>query len=210
MQEMTGINYEHHSAQPEASHAYLFPVIQPLLQTLPEGSTVLDLGCGNGAFLALFRGRGWQLYGTDFSPTGIDRAREAFPEIQFFLADSTSPAGDILNRVGPVDFILSTEVIEHLYDPRAFLRNAYSLLKPGGCLVLSTPYHGYFKNLLLALTGKLDRHFTVLWDHGHIKFWSRKTLTQALEEAGFRNIAFAGAGRVPWFWKSMVLSARKP
>jgi 2-polyprenyl-6-hydroxyphenyl methylase/3-demethylubiquinone-9 3-methyltransferase len=62
---------------------------------------------------------------------------------------------------------------------------------------------------MLALTGKLDQHFTVLWDHGHIKFWSRKTLTQALEEAGFCEVKFAGAGRAPWFWKSMVMTATK-
>jgi len=41
----------------------------------------------------------------------------------------------------------------------------------------------------------MDRHFTVLWDHGHIKFWSRKTLTQALQETGFTSIAFGAA----WF-----------
>jgi len=210
MLEMSGISYEYRNLQHGASHAYLFPVIAPLLNGLPAGAAVLDLGCGNGTFLSLFRGRGWRLYGTDFSPTGIAIAREAFPEIQFFLADSTSPAGDMLERVGPVDLILSTEVIEHLYDPRGFLRNAYQLLKPGGRLVLSTPYHGYFKNLMLALTGKMDQHFTVLWDHGHIKFWSRKTLTQAIEEAGFRDIIFAGAGRAPWFWKSMVMSAVRP
>jgi len=209
MQAMDGISYEYRSTQPEASHEYLFPVIAPLLKDLPAGGSVLDLGCGNGTFLALFRARGWKLYGTDFSPTGIDIARKTFPEIEFFLADSTSPTGDLLERVGPVDAILSTEVIEHLYDPRGFLRNAHKLLKPGGKLVLSTPYHGYFKNLMLALTGKLDKHFTVLWDHGHIKFWSRKTLTQALEEAGFTSIQFAGAGRAPWFWKSMVLMATK-
>jgi len=206
---MSGISYEYRSTQPEASHEYLFPVIEPLLKELSPGASLLDLGCGNGTFLSLFRGRGWKLYGTDFSPTGVAIARETFAEIQFFLADSTSPAGDILERVGQVDAIVSTEVIEHLYDPRGFLRNAHQLLKPGGTLVLSTPYHGYFKNLFLALTGKLDQHFTVLWDHGHIKFWSRKTLTQALEEAGFGDIRFAGAGRLPWLWKSMVMRATK-
>jgi hypothetical protein len=56
----------------------------------------------------------------------------------------------------------------------------------------------------------MDRHFTVLWDHGHIKFWSRKTLTQALQEAGFTNIEFTGSGRIPYVWNSMVLKAVKP
>jgi len=59
-------------------------------------------------------------------------------------------------------------VIEHLFLPRALLRFAAKVLKPSGSLILSTPYHGYLKNLALALTGKLDKHFTVLWDGGHI------------------------------------------
>jgi 2-polyprenyl-6-hydroxyphenyl methylase/3-demethylubiquinone-9 3-methyltransferase len=209
MNGMAGISYEYHSAAHEVSHQYLFPVVNALVEHLPAGSSVLDLGCGNGSFLSLFQGRGWKLYGSDFSPTGIEMARQTFPEITFFLADASAPAGDIRDRVGQVDAILSTEVIEHLYDPRGFLRTAHELLKPGGTLVLSTPYHGYLKNLFLAVTGKLDQHFTVLWDHGHIKFWSRKTLTKALEEAGFKEITFAGAGRLPWLWKSMVLRAIK-
>ena len=188
----------------------MFPCVSEFLGDLPEGSSVLDLGCGNGTFISMFRDRGWKLYGTDFSPTGIEIARDNFPEIDFFLADSSSAAGDIFERVRQVDAVISTEVIEHLYDPRSFLRNAYMVTKPGGIVILSTPYHGYLKNLLLALTGKLDQHFTVLWDHGHIKFWSRRTLSKALVEVGFTDIRFMGSGRLPYFWKSMVLRATKP
>jgi 2-polyprenyl-6-hydroxyphenyl methylase/3-demethylubiquinone-9 3-methyltransferase len=207
---MAGIGYEYTAANASPSHAYLYPSVASFLRAIPSGASVLDLGCGNGSFLAQFRDRGWRLYGTDFSPTGIEIARTTFPEIEFFLADSSAPAGDVAARVGHVDAILSTEVIEHLYDPRGFLRNAYALLKPGGILVLTTPYHGYLKNLLLAAAGKMDKHFTVLWDHGHIKFWSRRTLTAALEEAGFQQVRFAGSGRAPYVWKSMVLCALKP
>jgi 2-polyprenyl-6-hydroxyphenyl methylase/3-demethylubiquinone-9 3-methyltransferase len=207
---VTGISYEYRAANPEGSHSYLFPIVSRLVADVPQGASVLDLGCGNGSFLSLFQERGWKLYGTDFSPTGIEIARQNFPGIDFFLADSTAPSGDLLDRVGQVDVILSTEVIEHLYDPRGFLRNAYALLKPGGTIVLTTPYHGYLKNLLLAATGKMDQHFTVLWDHGHIKFWSRKTLSEALTGAGFSDIRFAGSGRVPYLWKSMVLRATRP
>jgi 2-polyprenyl-3-methyl-5-hydroxy-6-metoxy-1,4-benzoquinol methylase len=207
IQNAIGISYEYRGANPDLSHAYLYPCVTRMLADVPAGASVLDLGCGNGSFLSLFQDRGWKLYGTDFSPTGIEIARQNYPGIEFFLADSTAPTGDLFERVGQVDAILSTEVIEHLYDPRGFLRNAFALLKPGGVLVLSTPYHGYLKNLLLALTGKMDRHFTVLWDHGHIKFWSRHTLTAALAEAGFTDIRFVGSGRVPYLWKSMVLRA---
>ena len=77
-----------------------------------------------------------------------------------------------------------------------------------GTLIITTPYHGYFKNLALAAAGKLDGHFTVLWDGGHIKFFSRRTLTALLELEGFEVTAFCGAGRWPYLWKSMVLAAR--
>jgi 2-polyprenyl-6-hydroxyphenyl methylase/3-demethylubiquinone-9 3-methyltransferase len=62
----------------------------------------------------------------------------------------------------------------------------------------------------LAASGKLDAHFTALWDGGHIKFWSRGTLSALLQDAGFEVVAFRGAGRWPWLWKSMLIAARRP
>jgi 2-polyprenyl-3-methyl-5-hydroxy-6-metoxy-1,4-benzoquinol methylase len=102
------------------------------------------------------------------------------------------------------------EVIEHVYDPRGLLRQAHALLRPKGQIVLTTPYHGYLKNLLIAATGKCDSHYNPLWDCGHIKFWSRKTLVAALVETGWQNINFYGAGRFRYLWKSMVLTATTP
>lgn len=117
---------------------------------------------------------------------------------------------ELRSKAGQFDVVLSTEVIEHVYNPRGLLKTCYDLLRPGGALVLTTPYHGYFKNLLLAVTRKLDRHFTVLWDHGHIKFRSHKTMHEVLAETGFTRIKFSGARRIPWLWKSMVVRAEKP
>jgi 2-polyprenyl-6-hydroxyphenyl methylase/3-demethylubiquinone-9 3-methyltransferase len=210
MGDMGGISYQYSAANPEPSHQHLYSSVSRFLQNVPPGSIVMDAGCGNGSFIALFQDRKWQLHGSDLSPTGIELARKTYPNINFFLADAQSLYADFLNTVGPVDIVISTEVIEHIYDPRGFLRNCFGLLKPGGTIVLTTPYHGYLKNLLLAVTGKLDQHFTVLWDHGHIKFWSRKTIEEVLKETGFTNIEFAGSGRIPYVWKSMVIKATKP
>ncbi len=105
------------------------------------------------------------------------------------------------------DLVISVEVIEHVYDPRVFLAGARAMLRQGGRLLVTTPYHGYLKNLLIAGLGKSDSHYNPLWDGGHIKFWSKTTLSEALRECAFDDIRFAGAGRIPYFWKSMILTA---
>lgn len=207
---MDGIPFQYCASDSEVSHEYLFPAVSDFLRDVPFGATVLDAGCGNGSFIARFQDKAWKLYGSDLSVSGIQIARSTFPSINFFVADAQVLYADFLKTTGQVDVIVSTEVIEHLHNARGFLRNLHQLLKPGGTLVISTPYHGYLKNLLLALTGQMDRHFTALWDQGHIKFWSRRTLEHILKETGFTNIEFAGAGRVPYIWKSMVLKANKP
>lgn len=75
--------------------------------------------------------------------------------------------------------------------------------------MITTPYHGYLKNLVLTTLNKWDAHHMPLWHGGHIKFWSRRTLAMLLAENGFRVIGFSGVGRVPYLWKSMVLLAQK-
>ena len=67
---------------------------------------------------------------------------------------------------------------------------------------------GYL-NILICLLNRFDNHFDPLWDGSHIEFWSSKTLSRLLIEAGFCNIRFRGAGRLPFLWKSMVIAAEK-
>jgi 2-polyprenyl-3-methyl-5-hydroxy-6-metoxy-1,4-benzoquinol methylase len=206
---MAGISYEYHTSRAEVSHSYLYDPVAELLADIQPDALVVDIGCGNGSFLSLFQNRKWRLYGSDYSSTGIEIARANYPDIKFSLANAESMPEELSSKAGQFDVVLCTEVIEHVYNPRGLLKTCYSLLKPNGILVLTTPYHGYFKNLLMAVTGKLDRHFTVLWDHGHIKFWSHKTMHAVLTESQFANIKFSGAGRIPWLWKSMVVRAEK-
>ncbi len=101
-------------------------------------------------------------------------------------------------------------MVEHLYSPRLFARTVFNLVQPGGVAIVSTPYHGYLKNLILAVTGKLDSHFTALWDHGHIKFLSVRTLGQLMAEAGFSQIRFEFAWRINCLAKSMIVIAYRP
>jgi len=109
----------------------------------------------------------------------------------------------------PFDAVVSTEVIEHLFAPHLLLQFAAGTLKSGGYIVISTPYHGYLKNLALSILDLWDKHHTPLWHGGHIKFWSKKTLSRLLHENGFVVVGFCGTGRIPYLWKSMILIAKK-
>jgi 2-polyprenyl-6-hydroxyphenyl methylase/3-demethylubiquinone-9 3-methyltransferase len=170
---------------------------------------VLDLGCGNGALAEQLQAWGYSVVGVDPSASGIAAASLRIGSIPFHQA-SADPDQLAQLQLPAFDVVVSTEVVEHVYAPRRWAAAAFSALKPGGLLICSTPYHGYLKNLALAASGKLDAHFTALWDGGHIKFWSQRSLTALLQEAGFQVVAFRGAGRWPWLWKSMLLAARKP
>ena len=201
--------FQYDNGELACSSEWILPIVKSELGHLPAGSIVADLGCGNGSILAHLREYRFELHGLDASKSGLAEAEKAYPDIEFGCADLMSDLSSHF-LAEKCDAVISTEVIEHVFLPRLFAANCYRMLKPGGRLVISTPYHGYLKNLALAITGKLESHFTVLWDYGHIKFWSKPTLSHVLEEAGFVIQAFRGVGRIPYLWKSMILVARKP
>jgi 2-polyprenyl-3-methyl-5-hydroxy-6-metoxy-1,4-benzoquinol methylase len=196
---------------PEAGHmhARFLPQVLKFAGRLEPGMRVLDVGCGNGFTCGEFLRRGCKTVGIDLSSRGIEIARRTYPNGRF----EVMAAGDQLLSLlaeEPFDLVVSTEVIEHLYAPRDFTRGCFDALKFGGRFIVTTPYHGYLKNVAIALAGKWDSHANPLWDGGHIKLWSRNTLTRVLQEAGFRNMQFRGIGRLPWLWMTMAVACDKP
>jgi len=188
------------------AHAYL---IRPIIDMLPvDGSPILDLGCGNGAIANFLIRKGYNVYGTDASIKGIEIANKINPG-HFFVQDFTSDDLPVYLKSITFKTVISTEVIEHLYDPKKYVSFIKLILRSGGIIIISTPYHGYLKNLALSIFNKWDDHHTPLWEGGHIKFWSKKTLSSLLEQNGFKVIGFKGTGRIPFFWKSMILLAKK-
>ena len=171
------------------------------------GGRLFELGCGNGSVANVLSQHGWDVTGVDPSSEGIAQAHSHYPHLKLFAG---SAYDDLPAQYGRFPVVTSLEVVEHVYFPRKYAATLFNLLEPSGIAIISTPYHSYFKNLVMALSGKMDAHFTALWDHGHIKFWSIKTLSQLLHEAGFVDIRFQRVGRVPPLAKSMIAFARKP
>ena len=120
--------------------------------------------------------------------------------------DVNDPLPDDLR--GQFDVVVSAEVIEHLLLPRELFQRAREALRPEGHIYFSTPFHGYWKNLALAVTNKYDHHWRPSWDYGHVKFFSMATLGAMAEECGFEVQGFDRIGRVPALAKTMILKAR--
>ena len=205
--DISGYAYEDPELNP--SHDYLVPAVLEELASLElstDHKQVFELGSGNGSVADVLTQQGYQVTGIDASAQGVEQGRRRYPQLNLQLGSAYDPLAD---AYGTFPVVVSLEVVEHLYAPRLFARSLFDLVEPSGTVILSTPYHGYWKNLAMALTGKLDHHFTALWDHGHIKFWSIGTLRLLLQEAGFHSITFRRVGRVPALAKSMIAIAKK-
>jgi 2-polyprenyl-3-methyl-5-hydroxy-6-metoxy-1,4-benzoquinol methylase len=190
------------------SCGYITPEVLRILEAL-QVTRVCDLGSGNGALVAAMRLAGYYAAGVEYDKEGVVLSQKVHPENNFYNLGVHEDPAQLLATEGQLfDAVVSTEVVEHLFSPHLLPIFAHKLLSPGGYLVISTPYHGYLKNLALSIFNKWDKHHTALWHGGHIKFWSRATLTRLLESNGFKVVDFRGAGRFPYLWKSMILVAK--
>jgi 2-polyprenyl-6-hydroxyphenyl methylase/3-demethylubiquinone-9 3-methyltransferase len=209
MSSQTRSEYLYTHASSTGSETYLWPALADVIAKLrPRGAArVFDLGCGNGQVAGLLADAGLDVTGVDTSRSGIVVAAAAYPQCRFAVASAYE---DLAARFGQFPIVVSLEVVEHLSEPRHFARTLFDLVEPGGTVIVSTPYHGYLKNLALAVTGRMDRHFTALWDGGHIKFFSIATLRELLQEAGFTPVTFVRVGRIPPLAKSMMAIATRP
>jgi 2-polyprenyl-3-methyl-5-hydroxy-6-metoxy-1,4-benzoquinol methylase len=202
-------DYRYSDAGHHAHHRYLDHKVLGVLARLSWPAAekrVFELGCGNGSFAKVMSDHGYDVTAVDPSSDGITLAKYHFPGIKFHIG---STYDDLGARYGKFTAVVSLEVVEHVFEPRKYAATVYGLLERGGVAILSTPYHSYFKNLVLAISGKMDAHFTTLWDYGHIKFWSVRTLSVLLSEAGFDEIQFDRVGRIPILAKSMIAIARR-
>ena len=134
---------------------------------------LLDVGCAAGFFLDEARRRGWEAVGVELAPSMVANAHE-----RLGLDVIEAPFDEIGISGSLFDALTMWDYIEHSVDPVADLRRAYSLLRPGGVLALSTGDAG---SLVARLSG---RRWHLLTPRHHNFFFNRQTLARALSAAG--------------------------
>jgi len=158
------------------------------LRDIARDATILEVGCGDGSFTRNLSEHSSHVTAVDISASQIERNVRAHPEISFVQHDVAQPL-PFANAAFHV--VWCSEVLEHLFDPGFALLEMQRVLALGGRLLVTVPYHGVFKDVLIALFN-WDEHFSP--DNPHIRFFTRKTLSQLAASAGFVEIETATCG----------------
>ena len=150
-----------------------------------------------------FHRRDYTAHGVDIVSNALEIAKRNNPNASFALL---APDGSIPVSDDTFAAVWCTEVIEHILDVHVFLSEVRRVLKPGGILILTTPYHGFIKNLSIILL-KFDRHFDP--EGSHIRYFDKKGLSRCLNKAGFSPFKWGGLGRFYLLWRTWFVVARK-
>jgi len=160
---------------------------------LPSGR-ILDVGCATGDFLTGMQKHGWDVHGVEIAPEAAAQASARLGAPIF--------AGDLLPANFPNEYfgvVTLWNVLEHLYEPTASLREAFRILKPGGWLILTVPNTE-------SLDFRLFGRFWIGWDTPrHLYLFSPQLLIKILRQIGFEP---SGQECLYGSYSSFVLSLR--
>lgn len=146
---------------------------------------ILDVGCGEGHFLEVAAGRGWEVHGTESTEGALGRNRARG------IAMTLAPVrpGDLPS--GAFDVVTAFEVVEHLADPVAEAAVMADVLRGGGLLYVTTP------NFNAASRRALGPRWNVIEYPEHLCYFTASTLTAWLRSAGFIRVSLTTTGVSP-------------
>lgn len=151
-------------------------------------ATMLDIGCGAGAFAAGLRqaragGADLEIWGVEMCPEAARLAAEVMDRVltgDFHQVESDLPRGHF-------DVIVLNDVLEHVIQPDALLERIRPLLTDEGVVVASIPNVRHFFNVVdLVLHGRWDYTDEGILDRTHLRFFTRSSMKRMFQEAGYR------------------------
>lgn len=139
---------------------------------------LLEVGCGSGRFLNRMRKAGWAVHGIEFDPVAAARV-----EAKYGIPVEVGSLNELRHPENNYDVVAMSQVIEHVPDPVALLRECRRVLRPGGRLVLSTP------NALSVAHRIFGRHWRGLEPPRHVQIFTPAALEQCARRCGFADLS---------------------
>ena len=165
--------------------AKLFPYQRQLLDSefryLPKpraGQRLLDIGCGNGAFLAKAKAAGWSVTGIDLDPKAVTAAVTMDIDVKVGSVELFA------NESNVFDAITLSHVIEHVHEPIRLLNDVFRLLRSGGIVYLETPNIDSFGSKIYK------KNWRGIEAPRHLIIFNHKSLKDALKRTGFQATRF--------------------
>lgn len=168
--------------------------IQPLFSG--EYDTVLEVGCAAGYTLEWLKKNGVckNTVGIEYHQGASEEAKNRVDTV--YCGD----VGVVYSEIpeNSVDLLLCLDVLEHLVDPWTITKKLYTLVKPGGTIIISLPNVRYWKvSLPLIFNDSWEYADSGVLDKTHLRFFVYKTAVELLEQAGFviDKVISTGLGR---------------
>lgn len=174
------------------SHTIAFRFIHDRLQ--PAGSSILEVGCNTGYFGEALVQAGYEVTGVEISESAGLEARKRLPEVFIGGVESFLAASEFLDK--RFDCITFGDVLEHLQDPAAVLREVVGRLKPGGIVVVSVPNVTHIAIRAMLFGGRWIYSDRGIMDRTHMRFFDKIGTIELLEDAGL-SVQAVSSVRVP-------------
>jgi 2-polyprenyl-3-methyl-5-hydroxy-6-metoxy-1,4-benzoquinol methylase len=158
---------------------------------------LLEIGCGEGWFLAAADAAGYAAQGLDFSEAGLTRFHPQFLDRARF-GDAFEILDGLIAAGERVDVCVMEHVLEHVVDPEALLARLPGLLNPGGVVAITVPNDFSPLQLAARAAGAIDRDFW-LAPPQHLNYFNAANLGPLLTRMGFEvKVGFASFP-IDWF-----------
>lgn len=152
-------------------------VLRDLLGGLPRQGGALDIGTGDGSFLSVLLGAGFDdVVGVEPSAAPVQAAA---PDVRPLIRQAPFARQDF--EQGRFRLVTSFQTLEHLSEPRTMCRDAYELLAPGGALYVIAHNRRALPNRILGRRSPI-------FDIEHLQLFSPSSLRRLLEGAGFARV----------------------
>jgi len=162
----------------------------------PAGGSVLEIGCGPGLMLAALHRRGWRVLGIERNDAVAETARRALG------IEIVATPVEALPADARFDLIIMFQLLEHIGEPVALLRECAKRLAPGGRLVTNVPN---FVSWQSRFAGANWLHLDV---PRHLVHYTPETLAATLQRAGLQpaDISFASLEHDPYGWVESTIN----